>query len=92
MAEDSINAKSVEIGAAANDDVEKKAASETILKHGLDADEALKAFVGHDGERLVLDEATNKRILRKIDMNILPVRSWCLHTASTLLTVLRFFA
>lgn len=44
-----------------------------ILKHTKDADEAMKAFEGHEGERLVLDEATNKRLLRKIDLNILPV-------------------
>ncbi len=47
---------------------------EKILKHANDADEAMKAFVGHEGEILILDEATNKRLLRKIDMNILPVR------------------
>lgn len=44
-----------------------------ILKHANDADEAMKAFEGHGGELLVLDEATNRRLLRKIDMNILPV-------------------
>lgn len=45
-----------------------------VLKHANDADEAMKAFEGHDGELLVLDEATNRRLLRKIDLNILPVR------------------
>lgn len=44
-----------------------------ILKHANDADEAMKAFEGHNGEVLVLDEATNSRLLRKVDMNILPV-------------------
>ena len=44
-----------------------------VLKHATDADEAMKAFEGHDGELLVLDEATNRRLLRKIDLNILPV-------------------
>lgn len=44
-----------------------------ILKHAKDADEAMKAFEGHEGEILVLDEATNKRLLRKIDLNIMPV-------------------
>ena len=44
-----------------------------VVKHANDADEAMKAFEGHDGELLVLDEATNKRLLRKIDLNILPV-------------------
>ena len=47
--------------------------AKAILKHGLDADEAMKAFVGQEGEQLVLDEETNKRLLRKIDLNIMPV-------------------
>ena len=46
-----------------------------ILKHSKDADEAMKAFEGHEGESIVLDEATNRRLLRKIDWNILPVRA-----------------
>ena len=54
-------------------DVEKETAPEAILKHGLDADEAMKAFIGHEGEEIALDEETNKRLLRKIDMNIMPV-------------------
>lgn len=47
---------------------------ENILKHSHDADEAMKAFMGHEGQILTLDEATNKRILRIIDRNLLPVR------------------
>lgn len=43
-----------------------------VLQHANDADEAMKAFEGHEGEVLVLDEATNKRLLRIIDWNILP--------------------
>ena len=35
--------------------------------------EAMKAFIGHEGERLVLDEETNRKLLRKIDLNIMPV-------------------
>ena len=48
-------------------------APEKVLKHSHDADEAMKAFVGYEGELLVLDEATNKRLLRKIDLNVMPV-------------------
>lgn len=48
-------------------------APEEVLKHANDADEAMKAFAGQEGELLVLDEATNKRLLRKIDMNLMPV-------------------
>ena len=45
-----------------------------IMKHANDADEAMKAFQGHEGEIMVLDEATNKRLLRKIDLHLMPVR------------------
>lgn len=63
-------------------DMEKEAiSSETtgqvppdkVILHADDADEAMKAFAGAEGEVLVLDEATNKRLLRKIDMNLMPV-------------------
>lgn len=63
-------------------DVEKEAIRsgsaappEKVLQHSNDADDAMKAFEGHQGEILILDEATNKRLLRKIDLNILPVRT-----------------
>lgn len=46
---------------------------EEVLKHSHDADEALKAFAGLEGQVLELDEATNKRILRRIDWNMIPV-------------------
>lgn len=46
---------------------------ENILKHSHDADEAMKAFEGHQGEVLHIDEATNKRLLRLIDWNLIPV-------------------
>jgi len=38
-----------------------------------DTDEAMKAFEILKGEDLCLDEATNKRLLRKIDMILMPV-------------------
>jgi ACS family allantoate permease-like MFS transporter len=44
-----------------------------ILQHTDDGDEALKAFMSHQGEVIELDEATNKRLLRKIDWNLMPV-------------------
>ena len=43
------------------------------VEHTTDADEAMKAFEGHQGGLLYLDEATNRRLLRKIDRNIMPV-------------------
>ena len=42
-----------------------------VRKHAHDADEAMKAFT--EGDIEVLDEATNKRLLRTIDFNIMPV-------------------
>ena len=47
--------------------------SEDVLKHSHDADEAMKAFAGHTGEIIEIDEATNKRLLRIIDFNLIPV-------------------
>jgi MFS transporter, ACS family, allantoate permease len=46
---------------------------ENILKHSHDADEAMKAFQSHQGEVIEIDEATNKRLLRRIDWNLMPV-------------------
>lgn len=46
---------------------------ENIMKHSHDADEAMKAFESHQGEILEIDEATNKRLLRIIDWNLIPV-------------------
>lgn len=46
---------------------------EKVLQHSHDADEAMKAFVGHEGEVIHIDAATNKRLLRKIDFNLIPV-------------------
>ena len=49
---------------------------ENILKHSHDADEALealKALQSQEGGVIVIDEATNKRLLRRIDWNLIPV-------------------
>ena len=46
---------------------------EKILKHSHDADAALKAFADYEGMVIEIDEATNKRLLRKIDMHLMPV-------------------
>ena len=43
-----------------------------VLKHSQDADEAMKAF--EDGRVEVIDEATNRRLLRTIDLHLMPVR------------------
>ncbi|WPB06862.1 uncharacterized protein RHO25_011522 [Cercospora beticola] len=46
---------------------------ENILKHSHDADEAMKAFEGQTGEVIDIDEATNKRLRRIIDWNLMPI-------------------
>ena len=45
-----------------------------ILKHSHDADAAMKAFEGYEGQTLELSEETNRRLLRKIDWHLMPVR------------------
>lgn len=44
-----------------------------ILKHSHDADEAMKAFTGLEGQVIIVDEATNKRLLRIIDWHMMPL-------------------
>lgn len=46
-----------------------------MLKHANpnDGDEALKAFQGHDGEEIVMTPEMEKKLLRKIDLNLMPV-------------------
>ena len=46
-------------------------AAEKIFKHSHDADEAMKAF--ESGEIIEIDEATNKRLLKIIDRNLIPL-------------------
>ncbi|KAG9636468.1 putative MFS allantoate transporter, partial [Aureobasidium melanogenum] len=62
-----------ELPAPLADAIRNGSVDKTILQHAGDADEALKAFMSHPGEVIELDEATNKRLLRKIDWNLMPV-------------------
>lgn len=50
---------------------------EKILKHSHDADAAMKAFEGYEGQTLELSEETNRRLLRKIDLHLMPVSLAC---------------
>jgi hypothetical protein len=56
---------------------EEKAARPTmdpkLKKHAHDADEAMKAFEGIEGESIILDEETNKRLLKIIDWHMMPI-------------------
>lgn len=47
------------------------AAAKKILEHSGDHDEAMKAFA--NGEDVEVDEATNKRLLRRIDLHMMPL-------------------
>lgn len=53
-----------------NGSIDKK-----ILEHSHDADEAMKAFQEAQGQVIEIDAATNKRLLRRIDWNLMPVRA-----------------
>jgi hypothetical protein len=51
-----------------------KVPASQILKHTIDADVALEAFASYrDGAIIEIDEETNRRLLRKIDWNLMPV-------------------
>ncbi|KAK7969456.1 MFS general substrate transporter [Apiospora saccharicola] len=58
--------------AAPKPDVE---AGTTVLKHAdkNDADEAYKVLVGHEGETVVITPEEEKKLLRKIDLNLMPL-------------------
>jgi ACS family allantoate permease-like MFS transporter len=51
-----------------------------------DGDEALKAFVGHEGETIIMTPEMEKKLLRKIDLNLMPVR-FLLSMAARWLTI-----
>ena len=55
------------------DAIRSGSVSEDIMKHSHDADEALKAFASHQGQVIELSDAENKRLLRRIDWNLIPV-------------------
>ena len=55
------------------DAIRRGSVPDEVLKHSHDADEALKAFASHQGSVIELDEATNKRLLRRVDWNLMPV-------------------
>lgn len=62
----------VEKGSTSQD--RRRSLPSKVAKHANDADEAMKAFAGHEGEFLELDEATSKRLLKRIDLHLMPVR------------------
>jgi ACS family allantoate permease-like MFS transporter len=50
-----------------------KGLDEKLLKHSHDADAAMMAFEGMDGQVVELTEEKNKALLRKIDWHMMPV-------------------
>lgn len=74
--ENAVNTDAALVDAIANDKDASRNASvvaETILKHSHDADAAFQAFANHEGPVIEIDEATNRRLLRKIDWHMMPV-------------------
>lgn len=51
----------------------KTATQGDFVKYTREDDEAMKAIANYDGPPLVLDEATNRRLLRIIDWHLLPI-------------------
>jgi ACS family allantoate permease-like MFS transporter len=49
--------------------------NEKLVKHSHDADAAMAAFEGMEGQVLELTEEKSKALLRKIDWHLMPVRS-----------------
>jgi ACS family allantoate permease-like MFS transporter len=50
-----------------------KSLDEKLLKHSHDADAAMKAFEGMNGQVIELTEEKSKALLRKIDWHMMPV-------------------
>lgn len=57
------------------EDINKGGPDAQILEHSRDADEAMEAFQGIEGQVIEVDEATNKRLHRRIDWNSVPVNA-----------------
>lgn len=53
--------------------VNEKHPTDAVLRHGNDADEAIKAFAGREGEIIELSAETNKSLLKKIDWHLMPI-------------------
>lgn len=51
----------------------KKSINENLVKHSHDADAAMKAFEGMDGQVLELTPEKSKELLRTIDWHLMPV-------------------
>jgi ACS family allantoate permease-like MFS transporter len=52
----------------------KKTINDKLVKHSHDADAAMKAFEGMDGQVIELTPEKSKALLRKIDFHLMPVR------------------
>jgi hypothetical protein len=52
----------------------KASINEKLAKHSHDADAAMKAFEGMEGQVVELTEEKRRKLLRKIDLHLMPVR------------------
>lgn len=57
--------------------VDEKGSIDVMFKHANknDADEAMKAFAGREGEPMEITPEMERKLLRKIDWNLMPVRT-----------------
>lgn len=73
------DASHIELSTRPSDlDIEGAEITEVITNHGVekysqDDDEAMKAMANFDGEPLILDEETSRRLLQTIDWHLMPV-------------------
>jgi len=67
--------KNVEAGIDPNPPMEEGDAVSVVYVHAdkNDADEALKVFQGHEGEQIVMTPEMEKKLLWKIDLNLMPM-------------------
>jgi ACS family allantoate permease-like MFS transporter len=57
----------------------KKTINDKLVKHSHDADAAMKAFEGMNGEVIELTPEKSKALLRKIDFHLMPVCLLCVY-------------
>ena len=75
-------------GTSTAQDIEMTAPTDLkLVKDTTNADEAMKAFEELQGEAIELDEATNRRLVRTIDLHIMPIM--CLVYAMNFLDSMR---
>jgi hypothetical protein len=75
MDPEKMDSEKSKLAVAPSDADGSKEVGAAVDSNAADADEAMKAFETIQREHLHLDTATSKRLLRKIDMVLMPVRA-----------------